>query len=517
MPKGKLVNGLVTTWPGLPYLSLGVWYAWLQLALGGLVWLSDTEVPNSFDTVNISYMSIPHAISDMWFFSSIATALVMLCVPFVYRRIDFQNRRFVLMAGFIATLGSLLIIISGPYYLSFLAPFQVAPIGMILCGSGIAIVILKCGSLYCGTPPRKALLYCSLSILCSIIIYFLATAPSWTLRTGGPTITSSVAFIGLPILAAYLTSFPIRQGSKQDSVATASVKHLAPAFWKFVVICFALAFIERMFLSMGFASADPAMTLSNNNLRTMMGFIVVIIFAGLAIYADPNRMNFGKLYSLFMLLIVATIALVPILGDVQVQWIPFLALFSDAFLFLLWLLIVFYAYQKRIHSNIVFGLSYGLLSLGGAVGWALGNYLSIKQLSPTATLVASLASACIVLMLVFVLFNERDLDLLYSPASEKELPLQTLLKNDRLDESTTIQKQRFTGIIESLASEHHLSHRETEVLRYLAVGRGGEYIAEQMNVTLSTVRVHTRNIYSKLDIHSRKDLLRIVDRQMKKT
>ncbi|MCA9927261.1 MAG: hypothetical protein KC419_02240 [Anaerolineales bacterium] len=48
-----------------------------------------------------------------------------------------------------------------------------------------------------------------------------------------------------------------------------------------------------------------------------------------------------------------------------------------------------------------------------------------------------------------------------------------------------------------------LSERELDVLQHLAWGLSNQEIADRLYLSLNTVKVHTRNIYSKLDVHNR--------------
>jgi DNA-binding NarL/FixJ family response regulator len=61
----------------------------------------------------------------------------------------------------------------------------------------------------------------------------------------------------------------------------------------------------------------------------------------------------------------------------------------------------------------------------------------------------------------------------------------------------------------------HLSSREQEVLEMLALGRPPENIAQRMSISLSTVRTHTHNLYAKLDVHSRQELLQLIESYVK--
>jgi LuxR family maltose regulon positive regulatory protein len=48
-----------------------------------------------------------------------------------------------------------------------------------------------------------------------------------------------------------------------------------------------------------------------------------------------------------------------------------------------------------------------------------------------------------------------------------------------------------------------LSERELEVLQLISEGLTNRDIASRLFLSLNTVKVHTRNIYGKLDIHNR--------------
>ncbi|WP_337368679.1 helix-turn-helix transcriptional regulator [Senegalimassilia faecalis] len=52
-----------------------------------------------------------------------------------------------------------------------------------------------------------------------------------------------------------------------------------------------------------------------------------------------------------------------------------------------------------------------------------------------------------------------------------------------------------------------LSARELEILDLFAQGRSANWIAEHLTISKNTVRTHLRAIYSKLDVHSRQELL----------
>ena len=69
-----------------------------------------------------------------------------------------------------------------------------------------------------------------------------------------------------------------------------------------------------------------------------------------------------------------------------------------------------------------------------------------------------------------------------------EVSFQTAVSKLPIDQS---------GLIEPL------SERELEILQKIAEGLTNPEIANRLYLSLNTVKVHTRNIYSKLDVHNR--------------
>lgn len=57
--------------------------------------------------------------------------------------------------------------------------------------------------------------------------------------------------------------------------------------------------------------------------------------------------------------------------------------------------------------------------------------------------------------------------------------------------------------------ESPLSKRETEILRMISEGKKRSEIAEDLFIELETVKTHIRNIYVKLDVHSRSTAIHI--------
>lgn len=63
---------------------------------------------------------------------------------------------------------------------------------------------------------------------------------------------------------------------------------------------------------------------------------------------------------------------------------------------------------------------------------------------------------------------------------------------------------------DTLAAARGLSPRETEVLRLLAQGRSRSFIQSELYLSDGTVKTHIRHIYQKLDVHSKQELISLI-------
>lgn len=64
--------------------------------------------------------------------------------------------------------------------------------------------------------------------------------------------------------------------------------------------------------------------------------------------------------------------------------------------------------------------------------------------------------------------------------------------------------------VDALVSTYHLSPREAEVLPLLAQGHSASFIADELCISLNTVKTHTRRVYDKLGVHTRDELITLI-------
>ena len=63
---------------------------------------------------------------------------------------------------------------------------------------------------------------------------------------------------------------------------------------------------------------------------------------------------------------------------------------------------------------------------------------------------------------------------------------------------------------EALASQYGISPRELEIMQMICKGRSKAYIAETLFIAESTVKGHSKHLYAKLGVHSKRELQELV-------
>lgn len=134
-----------------------------------------------------------------------------------------------------------------------------------------------------------------------------------------------------------------------------------------------------------------------------------------------------------------------------------------------------------------------MLMTGRAAGVLAGGFLS-PDIQPTALLVG----AFVVILAALLLSSERNIRTGWGFIRPG-------------DPQSTTDLAKMCTII---AQEYRLTPRELEVIKPLAEGQDSDEIAKVLYISPNTVKSHIQNIYNKLGIHSRKELLRLTkDRQ----
>jgi len=105
--------------------------------------------------------------------------------------------------------------------------------------------------------------------------------------------------------------------------------------------------------------------------------------------------------------------------------------------------------------------------------------------------------------------SEEMLEMLRS-ALRGEAALSTVMAANVLEEFRRISKQKVSENLEDIAA---LTHREQEVIIFVAEGYSDKEIAKKLTLSVHTVKSHIRNILSKLQVNNRHEAAEMARRQ----
>ncbi len=77
----------------------------------------------------------------------------------------------------------------------------------------------------------------------------------------------------------------------------------------------------------------------------------------------------------------------------------------------------------------------------------------------------------------------------------------------QLQDNVTTKEETLQDSVAHISSTYNLSKRETEVLQELAKGYTNKQIGEALHISIATVKFHTSNIYTKLDVSNRSEVI----------
>lgn len=176
-------------------------------------------------------------------------------------------------------------------------------------------------------------------------------------------------------------------------------------------------------------------------------------------------------------------------------------------------------HSRELSADAVSGFAYGVAAFAALIGQILSQVLAVTDdFSPWLTV---LTGAFVAVLLVFLgrtswdeLVTPRESAAAAAGIGEPEVPGGASAADGAGDifelAEPSVQNTLEVRCAE-VAEDRGLSPREAEVLVFLARGFTPAYIAKSLVLSISTVRTHVRNIYRKLGVNKREELIHLID------
>ena len=468
--------------PGLTYLGLGCWIAWNTIGFSGAFWLHDTDTSVRSENLMMVHLA-----------ACVVTLLLFAVFSKRASKIVAKNA-FTYAGAAIACLGTLLIVITREEILPNQYLFYG---GCILSGAGTTTLFMRAAALFGTLAPHRALYTIAMSELFSIMVFFVLN--------GCPNEVASVCFIMLPLLSAFFFSLRSRNVRGETQVLTSEV----PIPRKFGVLLLSIGLCStaleliRSYILIGM---PPTVSVSST---AVAQFVEIFVLAGIALamlLARGSRDDFGKLYSiaaggLTLLIVVVSMFSLRSTAVASLGWI-----ICSCYNMVVWSMLYYLVYQWKANAVRVVALGNAALSGGSLAAAALAMaYQSTRFGDDFMRVVITVIGVAVLVDVLFV-FSEKQINSLLLP----------------IDETADVSEDVEGGARESgqwdkkcaaVAARCQLSAREAEVMASLSRGRSAQEIADREVLSIYTVRAHTRSIYAKLDVHSKKELVEFIRKE----
>ncbi|WP_332518679.1 LuxR family transcriptional regulator [Gordonibacter sp.] len=372
---------------------------------------------------------------------------------------------------------------------------------MVGLGFGLVLLLWQCHlSQFSEEAATKILL---LSLAASSTCYLVL---SFALREQ-TAIAFPILVIALVVLGIVYTRLPVQRKedmsrlSHEPGNAKRILAELRDPLLCVGAISFAVALTRAIALD-GIDNAEIA------NITASLGVIVVAA----PLYAlwfgfKKTRTPFGKLsilglYRIFFPLIATSLLALSVFGN---AWGLAVTTLSYAAFSITSTLIastsISIARQHRVWSPYVYGVFAGSLYLIFAVATTVAPLVYYPQNFGAATLTV------IVLVVLYILAmsnaavqnrKRKGDSAINTPVAQ---PVPEPLIVDEVTQRCAV-----------LAEQHKLTKREKDVFLLLAKGRDVPSIAKQLFISENTVRSHSKNVYRKLNVHSKQELLDLLEK-----
>ena len=485
VPLRTIASSVNNRYPGIAYLGFACWLAWSKLA-----WPAVSACVTHW---GVATEGVPYAMRT-YLGTNIAILAVIVAIALGDRRLGNQPKQlsFVGLGGILATGGCIAMVFS----LWLHAPMLIFDGCCVLTGTGMGLLLTRSMLLFGSLVPWRILLFeaaaCNLGALTNLAF--------WSMPLG----VVLVGFCGLPILTAVLFGLSNFTGAPSgvQPLPQPSTRPPTRLFCQFDFTVFLIAFIAESVVY--FNNYDPSIRHASVHYTDA---VLVVITLGLMAYAVafPQSHRYEKLYYPTVFAIMVLLGLLFATPEGTGASLVASLTAYQFFGLLVWCPLGNIAFQTKASCLKVFAFGYGCQTLGSITGYLVGHQLN-----------ALFHAWNVPLLSFYIIFAMMVLALslaVYPPRSMRELLLSIPYDDAPLSPYAPSREALWDQACSQVADRSDLTTREREVMALLARGRGSSYISASLGVAPATVYSHTRNIYRKLSVHSREELMALVDKE----
>ncbi|MGV8083738.1 MAG: LuxR C-terminal-related transcriptional regulator [Coriobacteriia bacterium] len=351
-------------------------------------------------------------------------------------------------------------------------------VGPVMAGLGASLLVPIWGEYYGSIGAARASLSVPLALVTGTGLYFLST------------LLAPVFAVAITALYPAVSILLVTRDSKSVANRSAPTEYSRgfPLPWTLAFGAVIYGILGNLIRST-IVFTDMSAFLRSGRIAAIACLVFAALFAACTglLGRDPD-LTFT--YRPTIPIVITGCLLLPLLGDAHGPLA--VSIVSSGYMY-------FYVFSWVTYSDIAFRLHKlpsSVFAWGrslDSMGFVIGNVISYILLSMnlerrTVLIVISVIAIYLLILVPVIILKERD------------VPGGRVLGESRVVEPLVAR-------CEMVAEEHRLSNRELTILTLLAQGRSLPYIERVLFITHNTAKTHAKNIYQKLGVHTRQEML----------
>jgi DNA-binding CsgD family transcriptional regulator len=404
-----------------------------------------------------------------------------------------KSTLFIAVVTTTALVGTLVIACS---YLIDTLPFTLVAIGSFLAACSTGALLAVWGEAYfCIPQPADQAMATIAALPCSFIIYLLTAS--------FPTALSLVILSAFPVVIAGCLGKVIgfKKGAKQwaDIQPRRCLNALPDRTLLRLMLYIAVISVPLNYLNI---FLGERLGFAGNGGWTAIYSISLFLFAGMiALEFLLKKRNVTMLPALIVILITVGLLLHFFFNSPSLAVMTFMASGYSLFVAIFYCSLGSNTLLLKRAPFLVFAFGNCANTIGQVLGWLLGWAVG-GFLLPLTTYIAVGIVYCVLFAGLFLMPLKRNFfsaDSANPPNGENQKSASSLFIEG-------VHRQCALA-----ATSHLLSSREKEILEYMVRGRNLDTIANEIGVSRNTVKTHVEHIYQKFDVHSREELIILIE------
>lgn len=371
-----------------------------------------------------------------------------------------------------------------PFGVVLSGPFPGSDLIIGACGLSIVWFYLRCGKLYVGLNFTQTIS----AITGSLIIAYLIRIVMFLL----PEVIAYPLLCATPLLFVLVDSRATQVKAQEVKDSARPANRLPRTNTGFLI---ALALELVVFNTVAGFLGTPFLVGYNWIQQIIMIGIVGVVLVFLLKHGPVIR--FGQLFEIALLCCLLVFVVLSYTEDTSMLALTLMNIPHNVITAFLWPLLIDLENRREHPPLTVIAAGWGISYLSVGIGRSLSAYvITASSLPPkfVIVLVFFLVSS------VLFIFNKYANYGTFSSYSQEEEREKAGIDYSEIEETCRV-----------LGQEHGLTKREIEIVQLIAKGRSRGYIASSLVISENTVKGHTRNAYGKLGIHSKQELLTLIE------